>query len=140
MASPDPVHVAIAAHRRAMAAYEAALDISAAMAAGDPAFPPASAVTQRAFTALEASGVRLLEVAPTTLPGLAALLAYIAECAIGEDGVWRLPDRLVDHGGEYERARPGEDLDRAEPFAHFVISTAAATIKRLAEAPAVTNR
>jgi hypothetical protein len=135
LASPDPILAAIRAHRRAVAAYQAAFEISGNMAAGDPGFPAAAAVTSRGFAALEDAGVRLIEVSPTTLAGVAAVLAYIAECAHGEDAVWRLPDRLVDHGGRYQRSGYGDDRAPAqgsEPFAHIAIRSAAETIRRLA--------
>ena len=56
---PDPALAAIAAHRRAMAAYEAAVDISGRLTDDDPAYPAAAAVTRRAFAALDAAGARL---------------------------------------------------------------------------------
>ena len=123
-----PIHAAIAAHRHAVAAYESAVEISAAMDDDDPA---AAAVTRRAMSALEDAGVALLAVAPTTLAGLAALLEHIATCARYDAGVWQPSDRPVEAGGEYQRA----DLEEhTEPIAYIAIGAAAEAIRRLAGA------
>jgi len=133
---PGPILAAIAAHRQAVAAYEAAIEISGRLDDDNPEHPAAAAVTRRAFTALEDAGVALLAVGPTTLAGLAALLSHIADCARVDAGVWQLPDRLVEAVGEYQRAY-GDGLAPEEgsaPFAYVVIGAAAEAIRRLAAA------
>ena len=68
--APDPVFAAIEAHKAAQAAFVAAID-----AAGPHDDPPAS------FNHVEADAARaMILTVPTTLPGLAALVAHIHHC------------------------------------------------------------
>ena len=64
---PDPIHAAIAAHARAYAAYEAQLE----------AEPEDDEALEPLIDAERAAAETFAATVPTTLPGLAAALAYV---------------------------------------------------------------
>jgi hypothetical protein len=99
---PDPIYAAIAAHRRAVAAWDAA--------GGD------DRATDLAGDAMDKTGAALAEVQPTTLAGVIAFLAYIAECLGEEGGGWQFP----------------QDDPMLRPFAHFLVRSAAVALEQLA--------
>jgi hypothetical protein len=86
--APDPVFAVIEAHKAAQAAFVAAVD-----AAGPHDDPPAS------FSHAEADAARtMILTVPTTLPGLAALVAYIHHC---EDTGCEIHNLNMRDGDEY---------------------------------------
>jgi poly(3-hydroxybutyrate) depolymerase len=86
--APDPVFAVIEAHKAAQAAFVAAID-----AAGPHDDPPAS------FSHAEADAARtMILTVPTTLPGLAALVAHIHHC---EDTGCEIHNLNMRDGNEY---------------------------------------
>lgn len=121
-AVPDPIFAAIETHGRAMAAYSAAVDISADLRDADPEHDAAQVVTDRASTALEDAGSDLAGIEPTTAAGLFALLAYVTELTDDDEfdgGNWKLPHHVPCNDG-------------SEPhFVHYLLCSIATTLQNL---------
>lgn len=107
----DPIFEKIEAHRKAMAACHAAVNVSASLHDGTPKHRAAQAITDHATEELEDAGSDLADVEPTTSAGVLALLAHVLECIRegGNDGAgetfdggnWRLPHTIaLDDGTE----------------------------------------
>jgi len=115
---PDPIFAAIEAHRAAVAA----VDVSGVLADDDVAHE----ITDRTSEELDAAAIPLVDVRPTTLAGLVALLSHVAECSC-RGGDWKLPEALVEQGGTFVIAQ----FDEGESFAYFVLRTSIETIRQL---------
>lgn len=130
--APDPIYAAIERHRAALAASEAAVDISSRLRDDAPEHVAAMKVTDEADAELEASG-RALAATATTLPGLAAMLTYLAGLTADDNfdgGNWRVPVSVPSEaGGEPATDMYGEERD--EHFVHFLLRSVAATLKQI---------
>jgi hypothetical protein len=105
-AAADPIFDAIAAHRKAMAACHAAVDVSARLRDDTPEHDAAQAITDRATDDLDEAGKNLAAIEPTSAAGLFAVLSHVIGCieeadgdGLGGDlfdgGNWRLPHQVV---------------------------------------------
>jgi hypothetical protein len=82
-AEPDPILAAIEAHRRAWVDLDPCSELDSMAHKGNE---EAVQELDRLNKGLDAAVVNLLNIAPTTIGGVAAVLAYAAEFASNDDG------------------------------------------------------
>ena len=82
-AGPDPIFVAIEAHRRAWVDLDPCSELDQLATQGNK---EAAQELERLGEGLDTAVVNLLNIAPTTIGGVAALLAYAAEFVSNDDG------------------------------------------------------
>jgi hypothetical protein len=136
-AVPDPILEAIEGHRAAYAAFSAAVRRNTALdgefigrqrrartraakeaivRTDDPRWIESKKERDQTSEAEEAAAVRLIDVRPTTLPGMIALLEYVLVCECSEYGGGAWPDGLVD------------DNDEERSWYHFLLENLAAAL------------
>ena len=76
---PDPVFVTVAAHREAFVEHMRAARLDGKLMRSDPGAEATDAALDAADEALEGATLGLLEVVPTTMGGVMALLRYLEE-------------------------------------------------------------
>jgi hypothetical protein len=81
---PDPILAAIEAHRRAWVDFDPCSELDQMASNGNEG---AAQELDRLEKGLDAAVVNLLNIAPTTIGGVAALLAYAAEFVMNDDGI-----------------------------------------------------
>jgi hypothetical protein len=91
LADPDPIFTAIEAHRRAWIDLDPCSELDEMATEGNE---EAAQELDRLNQGLDHATEQLLDIAPTTIAGVAAVLAYAAEFVTsGDGGVW--PDGEV---------------------------------------------
>jgi hypothetical protein len=148
-AAPDPIFAAIEVHRQAYAEFEARVRCEFALEdelpmnnresridayhekiveTDDPRWVPALRATEEGSDLAELAAIKLLNVDPTTIAGVAALLEYFAEVEVVDDGgFW--PESVAD----------GDDpavKKRSASFGYFVARDAARALRRVIAAQA----
>jgi hypothetical protein len=73
-----------------MALYSDAMAKAVALPPG-PDLDAAKALVDGALEIVDLVRRELVDVQPTTWPGLSALLSHVAECSRGDDAQWKLP-------------------------------------------------
>ena len=108
---PDPTFGAIEAHRRAMALCLDAMAKAAALPPG-PELDSAQALADGALEILDLVRRELVDVQPTTWPGLSALLSHVAECSRRDEAQQRKLPALDSNRIMLAAAKTIERLER----------------------------
>lgn len=95
-AIPDPIFAVIVFHRELSADLSAAVDVSAKLEDG-PEFEAADAVTSQKNQALIDYAETLIRSMPTTIPGITALMRYVASLEEWQAPVDRRPLTEIAH-------------------------------------------
>jgi hypothetical protein len=80
---PDPIFAAIEAHRRAWVDLDPCSELDRMASNGNK---EAAKELERLYVGLDTAEVNLLHIAPTTIGGVAAVLAHAAEFVSNDDG------------------------------------------------------
>jgi hypothetical protein len=138
---PDPVFATVAAHREAFVEHMRAARLDGKLMRSDPRAEATGAALDAADEALEGATLGLLEVAPTTMAGVLALLRYLEE--FQEQAIELPEDPRGWHSGDhdalltetYEHPNLGDKFNGEPlelPFTYWVMQNVRTALQSLA--------